>query len=209
MTTGWNMRTKLALAKIGISRSPSDICRQPPIWRSGSWPGSLPLPGDNSKFLIMSNPSSLFLLFAVVLATACGPSAPADDTSAFTDEQEQAQEQSYSTMMAAHDRIMPRMGEINQLTRALETELSSSDLPDSSRQQIQAAIAELEKADDAMMEWMSGLEPKEELQTQYSHEEILQIYEGEATEIREVETTMSQAIDQAKLLLERYRNGNG
>lgn len=157
----------------------------------------------------MSNQSSLFLLFALLLVTACGPSTPAGESSAFTDEQEQAQEQSYSAMMAAHDRIMPRMGEINQLTRALETELSSTDLPDSSRQQIQAAIAQLEAADDAMMEWMGGLEPKEELQTQYGHEEILQIYAAEAAEIGEVETAMSQAIEQAQALLERHRGGNG
>lgn len=113
--------------------------------------------------------------------------------------------EAFQTMMKLQDEIRPQMSDINRLTiqlEKLETEVDSSD-----RQllgEIDLAIRALEKADQGMMAWinMNGGNKLEVLQSEKSHQEIMQYLEEEEQNLQKVNTLMLSSIDQAKKLVQ-------
>ncbi len=150
----------------------------------------------------MKYPTIIFCLlaFAALLGTAC-ESGNASQTEKSAEELA-AESSAYDEMMEAHDRIMMRMGDINQASRALRARLDSAGLPDSLQQQYLVAITDLEVAEDGMMEWMAKQRdfPLDTLQANRGHAGVLEYIAAEQTRIEEVERLMDESIERARAL---------
>ncbi len=132
-------------------------------------------------------------LLMIVSINACSKQKQAVETEAF------------QAMMKLQDEIRPQMSDINRLTlqlEKLETSVDSSD-----RQllgEIDLAIRALEKADQGMMAWinMNSGNKLEILQSEKSHQEIMQYLEEEQQNLQKVNTLMLSSIEQAKKLVQ-------
>lgn len=101
-------------------------------------------------------------------------------------------------VMAVHDEVMPKLGELNKDRKALQTILkSTTDEP--TKTILLNAITALERADDSMMEWMADwkipTDPVE--QETYLNKEMIRI--------TKVKTDMLESMKNAKLLKEKYK----
>ena len=119
-----------------------------------------------------------------------------------TAKQQAAEQQLWDEVMAVHDEVMPKMGEINQLGRDLraKSEGLDSTLTDQ-RNQIMAGISALEQADEGMMSWMSAIEPLDELRESKTHEQILAYLKEEQQKIAKVKEDMLKSMEEGKKLL--------
>jgi len=107
----------------------------------------------------------LFLLvFALVLPQGC-------------DSKKNPKIDGYKEIMAIHDAVMPKMGEVNRLKRTLQTEKST--VEDSLKiANINYSIGELEESEDLMQTWMhqwaeksQGLDKKSDSYQQFLKEQ--------------------------------------
>ncbi len=95
----------------------------------------------------------------------------------------------YTEVMAVHDSIMPKMSDIHDLKKELKVYTESE-----ARDQVMAAMGDLDKADEAMMEWMADFkmpEDKTQLETYLNDQK---------TKINQVAAQMYSAIQQATML---------
>ncbi|MEM9260607.1 MAG: hypothetical protein AAGA62_13230, partial [Bacteroidota bacterium] len=134
----------------------------------------------------------LSLLCIAFLLAACnnGPSAAeiaAEEATAA------AQEQAYETMMEAHDRVMPLMGQITASQRSVMEELKEDELAEDRKELLTAISEQLEDANDGMMEWMGNLKPLDELRASMGNDAIMTYVQQEAADIAKVETAMTTA----------------
>ena len=151
----------------------------------------------------------LSLLFFAVLLTACGESGPSAAEIAAAEAAEAAQEKAYETMMDAHDRVMPLMGQITASQRSLLEELKTDGLAEERKELLTSLSEELEDANDGMMEWMGGLKSLDELRADMDGEAILTYIKQEAADIAKVETAMTGAIAAAKEVGGMHEHGDG
>ncbi|NJL75975.1 MAG: hypothetical protein HC892_14085 [Saprospiraceae bacterium] len=114
-------------------------------------------------------------------------------------EQLKEQEALYQQVREVHDEVMPKMGELNAITRGLK---ALSDLPDSLQTNVTAAVSNLENAHEGMMSWMSSLQTLEGLQTK-PHEEIITYLSEELVKVEAVKSDMLSSIAAGKTLLEQ------
>ena len=110
----------------------------------------------------------------------------------------------YTDVIAVHDEVMPKMGEMNSLKNQL-TQRADSLLADSLKANdelalpLQSAAKELGLADEAMMQWMRDFEkPDESIDHQKATEYLQQEFEA----ISKVRDISFEAIEEAKDLLE-------
>ena len=121
------------------------------------------------------------------MLTSCGGS-----DSAF--EQEDALR---NEIFAIHDEIMPKMTEIVQLKGGL-IELPTDPTNETT---VKAALVQLEKAEDAMMDWMNNFTAPEKMRGNKSHEEIMAYLQAQQEEITKVQQMMNNSIDGAGRIL--------
>ncbi|MBC6995726.1 hypothetical protein QWY85_18080 [Neolewinella lacunae] len=133
------------------------------------------------------------LLLFVALFVACGNDSAAVEQAAL-DATNAAQEQAYESMMEAHDRVMPLMGQITASQRALKEALSTADLPEDRKDLLTAAYEQLEDANTGMMDWMQGVKPLDELRVGMDNDAIMTYIKEEAADIAKVEMAMTSAI---------------
>lgn len=108
-----------------------------------------------------------------------------------------------STVMQVHDRAMPLTGNIFKLKRDLKSLMNT--VSDSTQYKIlEDAVLDLEKADDAMMDWMHNFATPD---STVSFEDKKAYYEDELIKITEVEKLMINSTEQAQKLLFDF-NGN-
>jgi len=88
---------------------------------------------------------SLFLMITV-FAVSCG------------DKKKEAKDELYDKVMAVHDEIMPKMGDIMKFKKQLQEKidaLSKADQVDSTKiSELEQAIADLDHSHEEMMGWM-------------------------------------------------------
>lgn len=116
---------------------------------------------------------------------------------------QQAEEQLlWDQVMAVHDEVMPKMSEINQISRDLRTKLEATDstLVDQ-REQMMVGIRALEQADEGMMTWMAAIEPLDELREDKTHEQIMAYLQEEQQKVAKVKEDMLTSIEEGKKLL--------
>ena len=100
-------------------------------------------------------------------------------------------------VIAVHDEVMPKLGELNKDRKNLQAILKKS-TDENVKTELLNAITSLEKADDGMMEWMSDWKvPSEPVQQK-------KYLEKEMIRITKVKTDMIESMKNAKLLKEKH-----
>lgn len=157
---------------------------------------------------------SLFTLaFAMLISfsfIACGntdQSKEATDTetntSKFTADQLAAQQNLWDEVMAIHDEVMPKMGSMHQLTKALKNQWeNNTELDASTKEDISIAIQELEAADEGMWDWMHNLKQLKPLRESESHDAILEYLKEQEQSIILVREEMNNSMANAESILE-------
>jgi len=131
----------------------------------------------------------MFILLLALALTACGK---------FSKDEMAKQQDAYAGMMEAHDRVMPRMGEMHELEEQLLAFAEDTTLNDTLKNQVLAAIDNLRKADEEMMTWMQEIKPLEQLQAEMDQQAIMSYLAEEDKKIRIVENAMESSISAAQ-----------
>jgi len=100
-------------------------------------------------------------------------------------------------VIAVHDEVMPKLGELNKDRKNLQAILKST-TDETVKAELLAAITSLEKADDGMMDWMSDWKVPSEPTEQKPY------LEKEMIRINKVKTDMLESMRTAKLLIEKH-----
>jgi len=101
-------------------------------------------------------------------------------------------------VMAVHDEVMPRLGELNKDRKELQKILKDVE-DETAKTELLTAITALEKADDGMMDWMAEWKVPSEVELQESY------LNKEMVKITKVKTDMLESMKNAKLLKEKYK----
>jgi DNA repair exonuclease SbcCD ATPase subunit len=138
-----------------------------------------------------------FLFLSVITLAACTKSGKQDDhhhdMSNSGDNPNQAL---YDQVMDIHDEIMPRSEDIYQLKKALQEKVASTpNLIAEKKQELELAIAQLDSADQSMMEWMHQFHP---LPDSADQEKARAYLESQMENIKKVRELMSESIEKAK-----------
>lgn len=122
----------------------------------------------------------------------CGESTP----------EELEQDKMHDVVMEIHDAVMPEMSTINRISRSLKKFVENNQ-PDSLHlSQIESSIAELENADEAMMDWMQNYKKPRKMRGDKNHKEIMAYLKSEEAKISEVKKLMEESIEKGNALLE-------
>ncbi len=99
-------------------------------------------------------------------------------------------------VMAIHDEVMSEMGTLMNLKKQLKAKISQTDSTEEKKaDSLQQLVAQLEEADEAMMEWIRTYkEPSAEM----SREEALEYLEMKKKEILEVKEKIHRSETAAK-----------
>lgn len=124
----------------------------------------------------------LFLSIALVF-TACNT-------------EQSTQEKLWDEMMVVHDEVMPKMGDLNRLSRDIRSQLDTVP-PIDTLQKLQQLdlLIRLGKAEEGMMVWMSELKILDDLRATKSHKEIIRYLEAEKQRIGAVRDSMLMGIE--------------
>ncbi|WPP52470.1 hypothetical protein [Catalinimonas niigatensis] len=142
-------------------------------------------------------------MLATVIMVACNAS-PQENQSQ-SNLEESSKDALFNEVMAIHDEVMPEMGRIFRLQKALkqvidslETQKVSASISVDSLKNIQA---DLKEADDAMMNWMRSNDFQFE---NMEEEEIMQELASEKEKIIVVKDKMLNSIEQAEKVLQKF-----
>jgi hypothetical protein len=143
----------------------------------------------------MKNLKTLWFL-ALLLLVACGKGTDHDQANHDGTSDESPNQALYDQVMDVHDEVMPKMDEIMKLKRSLQDQIANSpDLVLERKEQLERVIANLDSANNAMMNWMHEFNP---LPDSVDQEKAREYLESEMERIRKVKTTMLESIDKAK-----------
>ena len=136
---------------------------------------------------------NLFYLLLATTLIAIG-SCQSDQKSAA----EKEYEAYYDSIMVIHDRTMPLMSKIENLRNELKQERKPALNNDAKKYlKINNLLAELNKAEDAMFDWMNGFEPDS-----VPAEEKMQYIQSELSTVEHMEGLMLGSIGMAEAHLE-------
>jgi hypothetical protein len=156
----------------------------------------------------------LLLSFSVVFAlNSCGGGSQnqaADGQTAeepVTPEMEE-QNKLWAEVMRVHDEIMPKMSDINRLSREIKLKMENNgQIEQGLIAEMHATLQRLAKADEDMWAWMHNLQQLPELRKTKSHEEILNYLEQERVAIEDVKKTMTESIQMGEKVLTVLETG--
>jgi len=109
----------------------------------------------------------------------------------------------FNEIMTVHDEIMPKMNNIETLKQDIRMKMDSIDAFNGNaenRKQFRHALAELNRADNMMSDWMSFF--KENYDTIKSDDIKKQFLESERAKIEGVKMTMNESIKVAQMTLQ-------
>ncbi|MEM6395577.1 MAG: hypothetical protein AAF741_04460 [Bacteroidota bacterium] len=154
---------------------------------------------------------TLFTIGLLILTTACGDTATdaaeevttigEESQEALTPAEVEAEGEAYKAMVDAHDRVMPRMGEIAQAQIQLRDLMNNEDTTDRFREKAKTLNDGLESIHDGMMEWMpAAMVIPDDLRKSKNHEEILAHYAAYDEEMEDMETKLNTYLHSAEEL---------
>lgn len=127
-------------------------------------------------------------MLLMALAFACGGSG----TSSASDKIEKE-------MMAEHDRIMPKMGELNSLNKEMMQYLYlDTVMTMETRERLSMVAVTLKQAEEGMMNWMNGISDLELKRTSMSPEELEKYLAEQKAEIARIGEMTDKSIKEAK-----------
>ena len=118
--------------------------------------------------------------------------------------QQNMQDSLWQDAMAIHDDVMPKMANINKLSRELRALLEKEDsLSDDQKEWIRLQVDALENADEGMMEWMARISENQlpMLRKKLPHDSIVMFIKKETVAIIKVRQDMLNSITKADSLL--------
>lgn len=114
------------------------------------------------------------------------------------------QEAAWAKMMEVHDAVMPKMADMNRVSRELKA--LAEGLEDKTQLElINNAVENLEAASEGMMAWMGELKQPKKLREEKSHEEIMNYLNAETEEITQVQEDMLSSLEQGQTLLKELQ----
>lgn len=135
----------------------------------------------------------LFSILSIGMITGCGKKEEPTETPKQVDA---AVQKLHNEVIAVHDEVMPRMGELMSLKTALT---QAADTLPSLGDSLTNVVGRLEEADDAMMSWMRQFKPM--LDT--SNVEVAKkYYTGQLEKVNEVHSQMTKALEEGQLVRE-------
>ena len=137
----------------------------------------------------------LSLIVIPLLLISCGSDNP----------EHQEQEKLWDEMMVIHDDVMPKMGQINKLSRTLRKHLKNNKetIAENEVQKIEASVKLLTDAHDGMMEWMNvngGFTKLRSVRADKDHAGVLKYIEKETASIENVKKMMLESIKSGEAL---------
>lgn len=144
---------------------------------------------------------TLSTLFALLTLPACGGDETAAVEQATLEATRTAQQSAYDAMMEGHDRVMPMMSKLTAAEKAIKTELEKEGLAEGREDLLEAAMEQLEDANDGMMKWMSGLKSLDDLRANMSNDAVMTYIREEAADIAKIEMNMTAAHSNAMELM--------
>lgn len=109
-------------------------------------------------------------------------------------------------MMEVHDEVMPKISEVNRLSRNLKK--LKDTIPYILTSEYEKVLQDLEKSEDGMMSWMSELQQLEEMRKTMSHEEIMTYLNNEKVRIEQVSKDIIRSIASAEYTKVRIERRN-
>lgn len=157
-------------------------------FRLGSHPGKGIFGSHNPNDM-----KSFLLIILAVTAISCGNSRSSED---------KANDVLYNEVMHIHDLVMPKMDDIYKMKRAfLDSMAHTPGMPPALKQQLEGAVANLDSADKAMMNWMHDFDLGDSITT-----DSARIYlTSELLRIKQVSDQMNESLDKARALLQKDR----
>lgn len=139
----------------------------------------------------------LLTIFSLLFLMACGD----NPQNAQEEAQFAQQNEAFDAMMIVHDDVMPKMSDISRVRRALKGHLDDPELSTEAKAKIQENIDGLNAADEGMMSWMRNIKQPRKLRQTMSHEEILDYFAGQKSEIKKVQRAMETNILGGQMML--------
>lgn len=144
----------------------------------------------------------LMTLLLTIVLIACQNGENSSGNNEGTPTPADAESQLYQEMMDIHDLVMPKMGQLNQLSQQLTTSLTTlGKEQENIKTQIEKTIKDLQQADEGMMDWMHGVKPLGQLRKEKKHEDIMGYIEAEKSKIEKVQQLTDVSIKSAEQIL--------
>lgn len=143
----------------------------------------------------MQKVSIILLLPVLVWVIGCGPA-----------EKEVAEQKAWDYMMSIHDEVMPRMSEINNLAKSVQSITADSTTSMAVKTEGEKQLEALSEADNAMWDWMYALKQLPELRSSGNHEETMKYLGRETVRIADVKTRMLKSIEDARIFVNQHLN---
>ncbi|GAA0893901.1 hypothetical protein GCM10009122_35810 [Fulvivirga kasyanovii] len=116
--------------------------------------------------------------------------------------EERAEKALYDEVMAVHDEVMPQMDNMMKLKGELQVKLDMArekeENDEEALKNLEQGIKQLEEADEAMMQWMRDFEPQDNVE---DHDQVMNYYTQQKSEIEKVRTMMLSSMENARKLL--------
>lgn len=149
--------------------------------------------------LTMKN-ATLIVLIATVALFGCGKKT--EDHSHHHEQPEAGSADPnkalYDSVMGVHDEVMPRLDDMFRLSESLRDKIAKTPgMPAAKKQEIEAAIDSLDKANEGMMAWMRQFNPVTNPADQQAAREYLK---QEMVKVERVRTDILSAIEKGKAL---------
>jgi DNA repair exonuclease SbcCD ATPase subunit len=139
---------------------------------------------------------SLLFISLMILASCAKTGKQEDHHHDAINTEENPNQALYDQVMDIHDEVMPKAEDIYQLKKELQEKISSApDLIAEKKQELELAIAQLDSADQSMMDWMHHFHP---LPDSADQEKARAYLESEMERIKKVRELMNESIEKGK-----------
>jgi hypothetical protein len=152
----------------------------------------------------MLRTTTLGLLLFTLLFFACGNDAPNSTRQEEQLDPKAAEQAAWDEMMEIHDAVMPKMADLNRVSRELKT-FAMETVNKKETEEINDMVEEIEEASEGMMSWMGELQQLSQLRVEKSHEEIMDYLNEETAEIAEVREEMNESLKEGQEMLRRLK----
>ncbi|WCL80589.1 hypothetical protein PPO43_11480 [Saprospira sp. CCB-QB6] len=145
------------------------------------------------------------LFLCLLLFAACQNSAPTPSTTTGLSPQ---MDSLYSLVVAKHDSIMPKIGDIEAYQFQLRKLTTADSLSTEEKKSALLILAQLKKGHEAMFDWMNAFKNphlNEDFYTQSSEKELWSYLQTEEDKIEEVTRLMQNSMQEAKNFLEERK----
>lgn len=151
----------------------------------------------------------IFISLALLglITSACGGAGQSGQES--NDSAQDSSAEQWEDIMAVHDEVMPKMSDMNRISRELrEYAEQHPDMPAERREKIESTVRELSEAEEGMWEWMNQAPQQyKKLREEGSGEALDQFLEEQQAVIDKVRKNILQAIEDGEKLLSELQSG--